>query len=278
MASARTRDALSSLSADDSNGVPEAANPRMELTEDERNLAINLREAMKEVPELDTVTDFMCAQLALICNDDTDGAIERALHLQHFRQEYAILDTPEHGRKCFRAYLTLFPRFHLSFTRYDDSYVMVFDNTEFNGSLVKTEEHVRTWLGGSYYTCNCFCPDFESIRNGAMIVLECQGYAWKKSFDLKDIKRLWVELASVYPMTFNKMKYFNPTSAMNIVVSMLRPFLPAHLRSRLEFVQLEQRLDTLYLQPTVQEANQRLLGRIEETLRMRYQNEQSFRL
>lgn len=250
----------------------------MELTEHERNLAINVREALKGVPELDPVSDFVCAQLALVCIDDTDDAIRRALHLQYFRQEYAVLDTPEHGLKCFRAYQKLFPRLHLSFTSHGNSYVMIFDNTEFDSSQVKTEEHVRTWMGGSYYTCVCFCPDFEAIRNGAMIVLECQGYALKKNFEFKDLKRVWVELASVYPVFFNKVKYFNPTSAMNIVVSMIRPFLPTYLRSRIELVHLDQRLDTLYLQPTVPEANQRFLGRIEETLRVRYENEKSFRL
>jgi hypothetical protein len=75
------------------------------------------------------------------------------------------------------------------------------------------------------------------------------------------------------------MKYVNAGTVMNLVVSMLRPFLPKEVRNKIELgARLEQRLDSLYLVPTVEEANLRLLGRVEETLRRRYHNENTFRL
>lgn len=58
---------------------------------------------------------------------------------------------------------------------------------------------------------------------------------------------------------------------------MVKPLFPKELK--VEFgCQFEPRLDALYLVPSLQEANSRLLGRVEETLRRRYDNERWFRL
>jgi hypothetical protein len=151
---------------------------RMLLTQGERNLAINMKEAIAANPEVNPVSDFMCAQLALIDGDDTERAIERLHHLQCFREEYGILDTAEDGIKCFTEYMNLFPRLHLCFTFHSEggNYVMIYDNSQFESSHVRSEEHLRSWLGGNYYTCAVFNPDFESIRTGSVLVAECRGY------------------------------------------------------------------------------------------------------
>ncbi|CAB9503120.1 expressed unknown protein [Seminavis robusta] len=253
---------------------------RMSLSQHERNLAITIKEAIAAAPDIDLVSDFMCAQLALIDGDNIEAALERVYHLQCFREEYGIHDTATDGRKCFADYIELFPTFHLCFTFDSGNYIMMFDNTKFDANKVKTEENIRTWLGGTYYTCAIFCPDFEAIRSGAVVVLENEGYAWKRDMRLLEgIKRVWSEVASVYPMSFQKMKYFNSGTAMNVLVSMLKPFLPKHLQKNVEVgCQFEQRLDSLYLVPTVEEANERLLARVEETLQKRYYNERAFEL
>jgi hypothetical protein len=48
-------------------------------------------------------------------------------------------------------------------------------NTQFDPSHVRSEESLRCLLGGSYYTCALFCPDFEAIRKGVIIIVECGG-------------------------------------------------------------------------------------------------------
>ncbi|CAB9503119.1 expressed unknown protein [Seminavis robusta] len=254
---------------------------RMNLSEEERNLAINIKEAIAAAPDVDSVSDFMCVQLALIDGDNTDAAIERVHHLQCFREEYGILDSAQDGVKCFGDYMKLFPGFHLCFSYYHDSgsYVMIYDNTKFEVREVRSPERIHAWLGGSYYTCTIFCPDFEAIRNGTVLVVECEGYDWKTDMDFKSLKKVWSEVATVYPVCFDKVKYFNASSTMNVVVSMLKPFLPKHLRNNIEFgCQFEQRLDALYLVPSMEEANQRLLARVDATLQRRYENERTFRL
>lgn len=66
---------------------------------------------------------------------------------------------------------------------------------------------------------------------------------------------------------------------MNLVTSMLRPLLPKNVRNKLDLgCQSERRLDTLYMVPTVEAANQRYLGRVEESLRRRHHNESTFTL
>jgi hypothetical protein len=104
-------------------------------------------------------------------------------------------------------------------------------------------------------------------------------YGWKRGFDFKSLKRVWSEVVSVYPLQVKKIKYFNAGTTMTLVVSMLKPFLPKGVRHKIEIgCQFEQRLDSLYLVPSLEEANLRLLGRVEETLRRRYENERTFRL
>ena len=150
---------------------------RMILTDAERTNAINIKEAIAANPELHHISDFMCAQLALVVGNDIDGAIERAYRLQWFREEYGVMDTAEDGSRCMAAYINLFPRMHLSFAYFSEggNYVIVYDNAQFDSRQLKSEAQLRTWLGGAYYTCAAFCPDFESIRAGCVIVAECEG-------------------------------------------------------------------------------------------------------
>ncbi|CAB9503121.1 expressed unknown protein [Seminavis robusta] len=270
--------------AEDRGGIVRAGHhdntERMLLSDHERNQAIIIKEAIAAAPNVDPVSDFMCVQLALIDGDNIEAALERVHHLECFREEYGIHDTATDGRKCFADFIELFPTFHLCFTFDSGNYVMIYDNTKFDANKVKTEENIRTWLGGTYYSCAIYCPDFEAIRSGAIIVSENKGYAWKRDMRLLEgLKRVWSEVGTVYPMSIQKVKHFNTGTAMNVVLSMVKPFLPKHLQKNIEVgCQFEQRLDSLYLVPTVEEANKRLLARVEETLQLRYDNERTFRL
>jgi hypothetical protein len=150
---------------------------RMELSEQERNRAINIKEAIARTDDLDPVSDFMCAQLALIDGSNIERALERVQHMQHFKEEYGILDTLQHGGKCLIDYIDLFPRLHLSFSYcwQTGTYVMMYDNKEAKGRVLNSEERIRAWLGGVYYTCQSVCCDFAAIRCGTTLVFEYEG-------------------------------------------------------------------------------------------------------
>jgi hypothetical protein len=104
-------------------------------------------------------------------------------------------------------------------------------------------------------------------------------YGWRTGVDFKSLKRVWSEIAAVYPITVDKIKYFNAGPTMTLVISMLKPFFPKGLRQKIELgLQSDQRLDSLYLSPSLEVANLRFLGRVEATLQERYENECTFRL
>ena len=104
-------------------------------------------------------------------------------------------------------------------------------------------------------------------------------YQWKQNFDAKQVQRVIVEVVGVYPFKIKKLRHFNVGTAMNLLVSMVRPFFPEYLKTTIEVgYTCEQRLDTLYMVPNAEAANHRLLDRIEKTLRLRYANERDFKL
>mgnify|MGYP007080253449 CR=1 FL=1 len=96
---------------------------------------------------------------------------------------------------------------------------------------------------------------------------------------MKGLRRVWSEVALVYPMRWEKFKYFHAGNAFILVVSMVRKMFPQRMRNMFELgCTCDRRLDELYMIPDVATANQRLLGRIDESLRRRYENEETFRL
>jgi hypothetical protein len=96
---------------------------------------------------------------------------------------------------------------------------------------------------------------------------------------LQEIKRVWIEVILEYPVNVTKVKYFHSGTAMNILVAMFKPLLPEPLRSNVETgCCCETHLDRLYLVPTVEAANQRILNRMVNTLERRYLNELTFQL
>lgn len=260
---------------------PPSTNSSMAVSDTERNLAINIKEAIATATDVDPISDFMCVQLALVDGDNTEAAVERAYNLQCFREEYRILDTASDGVRRCAAYFDLMPGFHLSFAEEQSTgrSVAIFDNTKFSGKRIHSEESLRVWLGGTYYTLAVFAPHFQAIRAGTILVAECEGYDWKVDMDFKSLKQVWSEIAAVYPVPIKKIKYFNSGTTMNLVASMLRPFLPRDLQSKIELgCQFDQRLDEIYLTPTLEAANVRMLSRIAALLQQRYENEQAFHL
>jgi len=191
---------------------------RMEITPTERQQALAIKAAANNCHELDPVKDFLYAQLALIDGDDIEKALERLHHMQYFKQEYAINDTAEDGNQIFREYLRLLPKFHLCFTYNHDggNYVVVYDNAAFDKSVFNTEAKVRCWLGGTYYTLIAMNPDFEAVRRGTIMILECEGLSWSRIF-LDGLKRMVSEVVAIHPLRVEKVKYFNAGVTMTTV-------------------------------------------------------------
>lgn len=263
--------------------IPSVMSPddprRVNLTDEELDWALDIRDAIGMLPELDAVSDYFCVQLALIAKEDVGEAVERALGLQAFKEEYNILDTYEEGSRCLRELVKLLPRMWLSFAySHDDGmYVEAHDLPKFDVSLIDTAEKVRTFLAGVYYIHHAMNSDFAGIRNGTIVLVECEGFDWTKKATFNFQNRVFTELLSHYPYSIEG-RHYNTGTVFNIYLSMLRKLLPKKLKRTLQVgFQLDERLDKYFLVPTVEAAEERMLLRMEECLRRRYTNQTTFK-
>ena len=157
--------------------------------------------------------------------------------------------------------------------------MLVNDIAKFDQSSIRTVEDMRTFLGAAYTMGHLLCPDFYSIREGFFIIIECDGYNWKKlSFDTR--KRLWREVLAFYPFQACKIKYFHTGVFANLAVSLMRKILPSRVFEKIQVgCQFpDGRLDAFYALPTREAANKRLLRRIAQVLQTRFQHQKDFRL
>ena len=67
------------------------------------------------MPDLDNLSDLMYVQLAIVCKDNIEEALDRCYGLQAFREEYKMLDTYEAGRYYLKELIKIFPTMFLNF-------------------------------------------------------------------------------------------------------------------------------------------------------------------
>ena len=166
-----------------------------------------------------------------------------------------------------------------SFDEERGSYVIICDYTGFEGNAVRVSDNRKTWLCGVYYLLSCACPNLDSIRRGVIVIAECEGYDWTKHVDVASLRIFWNELVEAYPIRFRKIKYFHNGMFLNLAISMTKRFVPKGSISVIETgCKVDQRLDAMYLVPTVEKANARLLRALEHTWEQRCLNVESYRL
>jgi hypothetical protein len=106
-----------------------------------------------------------------------------------------------------------------------------------------------------------------------------EGMDWTKKQDFKLLQNVTCQLLIVYPF-LGECRTFHTGMAFNLMASMLRKLLPASLKNKfltgLTFP--GGRLNKFYLMPDVDTANKRIMSRLEETLKRRYNNEEVFKL
>jgi hypothetical protein len=255
--------------------------PRMSISEQERQQALAIKRAIEEDTELENLTDFQYVQAAIIDGDDIQAALDRVFHMQAFREEYKIRDDDfDDATYCIKAFLRQHAGVILSIAYNSDenNYVLIWDWAAFNQENLNNPESWRIMLAFIYFELNALNPDFYSIRKGIVFVVECEGFDWKKC-DVKTSERGWTELLTVYPTIFRQLKYFHTGVFANLSASLMKHFLPEHIRNKIQVgCEYEGRLDTLYLVPSLEAANNRILERLQICLKNRYENEKRFRL
>lgn len=259
---------------------PAIADPlRMDLTVEECDSAWAIRRAIEAIPEMDNLSDFMCCQLAIMVGDNVEEAVERARHLQVFREEYSVLDTePEGLRYLKELVIDLAPEYFLAFNFHEDAYMMALNLKGFEPRSLNTPAKEAAWLVGYYYLQHCLAPDFETLRQGVIFHVECSGYDWKKHIDLKLIRRLHDSFHSSYPCRMACKSYHTGT-IFNVFYAMVKKFYsPEEIEDYKVGCQAPFPLDEIYLQPTPEIAVQRTLKQMQYSLCLRYKNEREFSL
>jgi hypothetical protein len=251
---------------------------RMRLTREETQWALDIKYVIENLPEVDNLSDFWYAQLAIICKHNVEDAIQKAMGLQSFRQEYGILESLKDGIRHISDVCRLLPQFVLavSFIHQDGGYVGVVDWNKANFHKLSSKQDVQSFFAGMYYLQHSMLPDLASIRNGFQMLAECQDVQWAKKKDFKLVIKLAFEMLNFYPCKV-VIKNYHSGLVMNMLLSLLRRALPEGIDVHAGFC-WDCRLDSLYLVPTVEAATERMLRQLNECLARRFENAKEFSL
>ena len=254
---------------------------RMKLTREELMWALDIKDVIEMMPDLDNLADFWYAQYAIICKDNVADAVQRATALQAFREEYKVRETLEDGRRRTGSLiLELMPRQWLSFSfsSSDGTYVLVHGLTKCDTTNLTTAKKADDWFASIYYMQTACLPDLESVRKGYICCVECEGWSFRKKQDGKLVQRMFSEFMAHYPFR-GQCKHYHTGMIINVIVSACRRILPPEIRETLHVgLKFDGRLDEAFLVPNLDAANQRMLHRLGGALEKRYENEKAFSL
>ena len=128
-----------------------------------------------------------------------------------------------------------------------------------------------------FYLNHALTPDLHSARLGTICLTECEGYDWRKNASLDLFHQYWIEVQSVYPMTFAKLQLFRSGIFINSLLSLTKPFVPSRIYSRFNLgCCSSQRLDEIF--GVGEEANERVLKALDEALERHYHHQTTFSL
>ena len=261
---------------------------RMNLTEEELELAREIKAAVEATPEIDALSDMMYAQFAIVAVSDEDEPpnvdclLEKILQLQEVRREHRVLETYENGCAMLEQMVKgLLPGMYLSFAYNpaNGTHTLVADLARFNSSVLSNAGKVNVWIAGYYYMSHSLCPDFQSIRAGVNIVTECDGYDWRNEnmFNV-NVLRKWCDFGSCYPQHYASIRHYHVGVFMNLLKTVGKKIVPRLFAKTRTDCEHDSRLDQLFLVPTLEAANERIVSRMKSELARRYKNEASFSL
>lgn len=266
--------ALAPLGQDDPN--------RMKLTREELDWAEELKGVVDSMPDIDSLSDFMYAQYALVTEGDVSDAVRRMIWLQDFMEEYKVLDTVQASHRGLRRLLELFPGHFLS-SQFDEeggTYIQAYDMEKFDTKLLTTPDKVDTFFAGCYYLHNAMAPDLDTIRRGTLGLMECRRTSWSQRQDYKIIAEVYRQLLSVYPAQ-NRVRFFHTGVVFNALISFMKRDMPPKDRGMMEVgcsaiggLGLEE----IFSVPTLEEAQERTLKNLQAAIDKRAANEKSFSL
>jgi hypothetical protein len=253
---------------------------RMLLTSQERQWAIDIKNTIEMMPDTDNLTDFQYAQFGLITQGDYLNTVNRIVALEDFREEYKVTENAsvEEAMQAIERAVHLFPGLFLTFqfSAVDGTYCLAADLVKFDANVLQKSPRE---LDNFNYLCDAMTMDLESIRKGVIRLYECEGLGWGNKATFQFMPMI-AEQFHHYPIK-QIMKYYHTGVIFNALAASLRKSFPAEFASPERFaagLELEVRLDALFLTPTREDGTKRFLNNIRDALQRRHDNEQSFSL
>jgi hypothetical protein len=148
------------------NEIFSRVNVRMLLSDEERRRALAVKAAIEACEDLEPLSDMMYAQIAFVDQDDIESAVDRARHLQTFRQEYGVADTFEQGVALSGDFLKQHPGHMLTMAYHptEGNYVIMYDQANFDDSILRDDRCFRTFIGYGWYLYHAVNPDLHAMR------------------------------------------------------------------------------------------------------------------
>ncbi|CAB9526716.1 expressed unknown protein [Seminavis robusta] len=254
------------------------------LTPGERQRALSIKAAIESAPFIQNRPDLEYAHLALCCspNMSQEALLETAHKLQCFREQYGIQETVEDGVRSLRELMMQQPGhiLDISYVPSEQTYHCVSDFAKLDPSKVQSEKDYRVYQSAFYYIMRATSTSPESMRKGLIISASCEGMTLR-SVNVQFQERCVAELWNYYPALYKEITWYNTPTAANMMYSMIRKFMTKEFRDNWKVGAIgdyEGRLDSLFAIPTLEDAQEQVLQRVESYLQERYHNEQHFRL
>jgi CRAL/TRIO domain len=261
--------------------VPKQLDPkRMELSDEERQWAVAIKERITSCREIDDLSDIWYAQLAIITGGNVDEAVQRAANLQNLKEDLKIRDDYEQGKQVTQNFTESFPGCLLSLDFHDPegAYISVWDASKFRGWKAPDKKYATMLC--CYYLCHVLNPDLESTRRGSVWFIEAHGFGFNMEMMNVDLFRfLFADVMGSYPMKLRCMKCFHTPMLYNVLISMVKKVIPADFASKFQVGCIFLgKLDEFYTLPTPEIAAQKTFATFVDCLKMRYENEKAFTL
>ncbi|CAB9510753.1 expressed unknown protein [Seminavis robusta] len=258
----------------------------MQLTRTEWERARAIKAAVEACDDVRNVPDFEYAKLAICCSasQKVEQIVEICYKLQAFRDLYSLKETMEDATTTLRSFFFHQPGLlmDVSYIPSEKCYTSSSDMAKMNFDRVQTDEEWRAFQGGCYYWIRSMESDFTAIRNGIIVLNECEGMSMMRNFNVVAQERAVHELWAYYPARHKESVWLNAPTAATLFYGILKRIINSELLRSWKLDGkldgFDGRLDQLFHMPTMEIAQQALLQRMQRFLQKRNDNIQTFTL
>ncbi|CAB9524715.1 hypothetical protein SEMRO_1573_G283401.1 [Seminavis robusta] len=185
---------------------------RTELTQEEHQWAVAVKTAIEKIPDLDNLTDFMYAQMAIVSKGNVDDAVVRAFRLQEHKKDNKIMDTLDDALRNLPKeahYLSI------DYNIQSGGYVVAFDVAKTDGAMWRNPEETCYYNRRQFYSSQMAHCDLDALRVGQTVLVECGGYQLVKGkrMDLSAFRSIW-KSAHACPKNLKQVKFVYCSSSL----------------------------------------------------------------